>query len=156
MTDARVDLTIPVAAVNDNSRSATPAERALAYVMDMALATALTMMASVAATPLIVALGFAEPTVGFFLVANLVEFLTAMLFFAGFESSKIRATPGKRLVGLQVWTMNGGQIGLVRASWRFFCQVLSCLSLFGLFFIFFTKRQQTMHDLYSRTVVVKV
>lgn len=155
MTEAELSSAPPPAAVNDNTRPATAAERAMAYLMDLALATIIASLASRVASPLIMASGFAEPTVGFFLAANLVEFLAATLFFAGFECSKAGATPGKRLLGLQVCHQNGGRIGPVRSAWRFLCQLLSGMGLIGLFFMFFTRRQQTLHDLLSRTVVVK-
>lgn len=53
----------------------------------------------------------------------------AALYFIGFEASRWQATPGKRLLGLQVQSEHGGRLGLARTALRFFAGSLSWLSL---------------------------
>ncbi|OGT60831.1 MAG: hypothetical protein A3E01_19830 [Gammaproteobacteria bacterium RIFCSPHIGHO2_12_FULL_63_22] len=53
----------------------------------------------------------------------------AALYFIGFEASRWQATPGKRLLGVQVQSEHGGRLGLARTALRFFAGSLSWLSL---------------------------
>jgi len=46
--------------------------------------------------------------------------LSNWLYFAGCESSRWRATPGKQLLGLHVAETSGGPVGFLRASARYF------------------------------------
>jgi len=77
------------------------------------------------------------------------------LYYAGFESSKRQATPGKKLTGLKVGCAKGKRIGFWRASVRYWSKALSRFFLcFGFLMIFFTKKRQALHDKIARATVV--
>lgn len=80
----------------------------------------------------------------------------ALLYFAVLESSEQQATWGKRLVGLRVTDLDGGQISFGRAAGRFLAKIASYLTLFvGFLMQPFTKRKQALHDILAGTLVVK-
>jgi uncharacterized RDD family membrane protein YckC len=63
------------------------------------------------------------------LAAILILPLTAWLYRALFESSKLQATPGKLILGLKVTDLRDSRIGFVRATLRFLGRGLSLLPL---------------------------
>lgn len=72
-----------------------------------------------------------------------------------FESSSVRATPGKYLASISVVKSNGEKLSLKDAYVRYFSSWLSGIMLgLGYLFAFFTKKNQTLHDLFADTVVV--
>jgi uncharacterized RDD family membrane protein YckC len=80
-----------------------------------------------------------------------------VLFLYGpiLESSEIKATLGKHLVGIQVVDMMGRKISLRMAVLRNVLKFVSSVLLFiGFFFAIFTRKKQTLHDLLSDTLVV--
>lgn len=72
-----------------------------------------------------------------------------------FEASKVRATPGKFLAEISVERTNGDQLSFKDAYVRYFSSWLSGIA-FGLGYLMalFTKKKQTLHDLFADTVVV--
>ena len=71
------------------------------------------------------------------------------------ESSKHRATLGKRLLKLQVTGLNGEQIDFGRATGRYFAKILTIATLLiGYFMALFTPKKQALHDMLAGTVVV--
>lgn len=74
-----------------------------------------------------------------------------------FESSNVRATPGKYLAEISVVKTNGDKLSLKDAYVRYFSSWLSGI-MFGIGYLFalFTKKHQTLHDLFADTVVVNV
>lgn len=90
---------------------------------------------------------------------NLVPFvggLIAWFFYAPIlESSAIRATLGKHLMGIQVSDLSGRRISLKASVIRNLLKFVSGAIVFlGFFVALFTKRKQTLHDLLADTVVV--
>ena len=82
--------------------------------------------------------------------------LLAWPYCALFESSRLRATPGKWVCGLEVLDSDGGRIGFGRASGRYFAKFLSCaIFLIGFLMTDFTPRRQALHDYLSVTYVVR-
>ena len=79
------------------------------------------------------------------------------LYCAFAESSSWRATLGKRLLGLQVMTANGGHISFGQATVRHFMKFLSlfCLTI-GFMMSGWTKRRQALHDMPCDCLVVRV
>lgn len=81
--------------------------------------------------------------------------LVAWFFYAPFlESSALRATIGKKLMGIQVGDVNGHRLTFASALLR---EVMKLVSSF-LFFLphllaLFTERKQAMHDLVANSVV---
>jgi len=81
--------------------------------------------------------------------------LITFLYFTMFESSAIRATPGKFLVGVQVTDMSGGRIAFRTAVIRYFMKIVSGILFFiGYLIALFTKQRQALHDLVAETLVV--
>ncbi len=72
-----------------------------------------------------------------------------------FEASKVRATPGKYLAEISVCKSNGDQLSLKDAYIRYFSSWISGLTLgLGYLMALFTKKHQTLHDIFADTVVV--
>lgn len=87
-------------------------------------------------------------------MATLLGGSVAGLYFIGFEASAWRATPGKRLLGLQVGGLDGGRIGLARAGLRFLAGGLSWLSLnLGHAIAGWREDGRALHDLVAGTRV---
>ncbi len=82
--------------------------------------------------------------------------LVVAFFYAPvLESSEIRATIGKSLMGIQVTDMNGGRISFRAALIRNILKAVSSLLLFlGFVVALFTEKKQTLHDLIADTLVV--
>lgn len=71
------------------------------------------------------------------------------------ESSVIRATIGKKLMGVQVVGPSGGRISFRAAMVRALMKLISSFLFFVPYlFAFFTDRRQALHDLVAETVVV--
>jgi len=93
-----------------------------------------------AGTP-IAALGPIVASVGLLVV------VVPWLYYAGFESSRGQATPGKVLMRLEVTDLEGNRISFARATLRFFGKFISTLIIFiGFLMIGFTKKRQGLHD----------
>ncbi|MFA5236986.1 MAG: RDD family protein [Methanoregula sp.] len=69
------------------------------------------------------------------------------LYYAGFESSRGQATPGKVLMHLEVTDLEGNRVSFAQASLRFFGKFISALIIFiGFLMIGLTKKRQGLHD----------
>ena len=69
------------------------------------------------------------------------------LYYAGFESSRSQATPGKVLIHAQVTDLEGSRVSYARATIRFFAKFISLVIFFiGFIMIGFTKKKQGLHD----------
>jgi uncharacterized RDD family membrane protein YckC len=81
--------------------------------------------------------------------------LVAALYFAGFESSRWAATPGKRLLGLRVADLAAQRVGPGRALARFLAGSLSWLTLnLGHALAGFRRDHRALHDLVAGTQVL--
>lgn len=120
--------------------------RALALVIDMVLITTVVGVLSLV-------LGFdPDPGDG----AGPLQGLLSWLYFAGMESSVRRATVGKQIMGLEVIDYDGGRVSFWRATGRYFGKILSTIPLFfGFLMGAFTENKQTLHDMVSKTYVVR-
>lgn len=79
----------------------------------------------------------------------------AWLYFAVFESSDLRATPGKLLKKIIVIGKDEDSISFARATIRFGGKILSAMILFiGFLMAGFTKNRLALHDLISNTRVL--
>ncbi|GAN67557.1 RDD family protein [Acetobacter orleanensis] len=83
--------------------------------------------------------------------------LVPALYFILFESSRFRATPGKRLCQLEVTTLDGARISIGRATLRFLIKALLSFPLLyiGVLMVAFTRRKQALHDLIAGTLVIR-
>ncbi len=81
--------------------------------------------------------------------------INAFLYFVLQEGSPERQTVGKHAFGLIVVDMQGKELTPGLASKRFFCKLLSCLTLgFGFAMAGFTEKKQALHDIMAGTQVV--
>jgi uncharacterized RDD family membrane protein YckC len=72
-----------------------------------------------------------------------------------FESSNVRATPGKYLAEISVCRTNGDRLSLKDAYIRYFASWISGLTLgIGYLVALFNDRKQTLNDIFADTVVV--
>jgi uncharacterized RDD family membrane protein YckC len=78
------------------------------------------------------------------------------LYCAFAESSSWRATIGKRLLGLQVISLDGGRMSFGRATERHFMKFLSlfCLMI-GFLMPAWTARRQALHDMPCDAIVIR-
>lgn len=82
-------------------------------------------------------------------------FLVSLLYAPIFESSALKATIGKNLMGIQVVDLNGRRLTFKSAIVRYLLKFISSILLFIPFFAaFFNPRRQTMHDLLADSVVI--
>ena len=77
------------------------------------------------------------------------------LYFAGFESTRLKATPIRFLCGIQVVDLKGQQISFIRSSARYIFAFLSDITFsLGNALVFLTKYNQSLHDVVTSTLVV--
>lgn len=84
-----------------------------------------------------------------------VQLLT-WLYFSLLESSPMRATLGKKVMGLRVVTEDGKRLSFLRATGRYFGKIVSAaIWMLGFIMAAFTSKKQALHDLLAGTLVVK-
>jgi uncharacterized RDD family membrane protein YckC len=87
----------------------------------------------------------------------IIKLVIGLAYFAGFEASALRATPGKLLAGLRVTDMAGERISFTRAVARSLVKVLSAATAgLGYALAGFTRHHQALHDLIASTLVVRI
>jgi uncharacterized RDD family membrane protein YckC len=99
---------------------------------------------------------FIDISLGFFL-------LMSWLYFAILESSRWRATLGKRALGLYVSDLFGNRVTFARATGRFFCgRLLVHIPIVGIYYFLidclcipFTSRKQAVHDMLAGCLVLR-
>ena len=94
-----------------------------------------------------------------FICGLIIPFLGSVLawFFYSpiLESSEIRGTVGKNLMGIQVTDLMGRRISLRSALIRNLMKIVSgAIAFIGFFFAFFSRQKQTLHDHLAETIVV--
>jgi uncharacterized RDD family membrane protein YckC len=88
---------------------------------------------------------------------SFLSFFWQWLYFALFESSAMRATPGKAACGLIVVGIDGSRISFGRATGRYFAKIISALILMiGFLMAGWTRRKQALHDMIAGTLVLKL
>ena len=82
--------------------------------------------------------------------------LAAWAYFVLFESSRLKATPGKLLFRLQVVSASCERVSLAQVTIRYWSKLLSILTLLlGFFMILWNPQRQSLHDMFSDTYVIK-
>ena len=90
-------------------------------------------------------------------LVNLVpaSWALAWAYYALFESSPLRGTIGKHVLGMYVADVRGDPITFWRASARYWLKTLSTLTLMvGWMMAAFTPYKQALHDLLAQTLVL--
>jgi len=82
-------------------------------------------------------------------------FSLSWLYYAFLESSNLKATLGKMVLGIVVVDVNKNKISFLRASARYWSKIISSsILLIGFIMAGFTKDKQALHDIISGTYVV--
>lgn len=94
--------------------------------------------------------GFLFGFVGIILVVS-------WLYFALSESSSWQATPGKKLLNLQVTDTDGRRLSFGRASGRFFAKMITGMIPLGIGYIMagFTEKKQALHDMIAGCLILR-
>ena len=78
---------------------------------------------------------------------GIVIIVIPWLYYAGFESSRSQATPGKLLMRIVVTDLDGNKPSFARVTLRHFAKFISALVIFlGFLMIGLTKNRQGLHD----------
>lgn len=92
----------------------------------------------------------------FDLIVNIVGFIMGLFYWAVMESSSRQATVGKIVMRLAVTDYQGQRITFARGVGRYFGRLLGIIILFlGFLMALVTRRKQTLHDILTKTLVVK-
>ena len=95
-------------------------------------------------------IGFVLAAIGMLLLFVVANWLYSVIL----ESSRFRATLGKRFAGLIVTDLNGDRISFGRANARYFARLFSMLPFgTGYALPLFTAHNQALHDMLAGTVV---
>lgn len=87
---------------------------------------------------------------------KLLSMVVVWLYFAVFESSSRRGTPGKMLVRIVVTDSDGNRVSFIRAASRNLFKLLSFLTLLvGYAMVEFTEKKQALHDTVAGCLVTK-
>ncbi len=82
--------------------------------------------------------------------------LITFLYWPVLESTSLRATIGKAMVGLVVADVDGGGLSFVRSLLRNLAKIISAIPFFiGFLLAAFTTRKQALHDLITKAVVLR-
>ena len=85
----------------------------------------------------------------------LAIFLVRVFYFALFESSRLRATPGKMALGIVVTDLTGRRVSFARALGRNLGKLISGLILsIGYIMAGLTAKKQALHDMMADCLVV--
>jgi len=96
------------------------------------------------------------PELDFWIAVLIITIIFDWLYHAIFESSKLKATPGKLLMRMAVLDKNLKRISFNKANIRYWGKLLSSLFLFiGFIEISFTEKKQGLHDFIAGTLVVR-
>jgi uncharacterized RDD family membrane protein YckC len=76
------------------------------------------------------------------------------MYYAISESSQMRSTFGKYILGLHVVTLSGEGINFKKATGRYFGKFLSQIT-FGYLLVLMTKKKQALHDKLASTIVIE-
>jgi uncharacterized RDD family membrane protein YckC len=85
-----------------------------------------------------------------------IHSLFTLIYYSIWESSGLRATPGKLATGIKVSDANGNRLSFIRALGRNFCKVFSAIIfMIGYMMAGWTEKKQALHDLICNCVVTK-
>jgi len=87
---------------------------------------------------------------------SVISMLIIWIYFTCLESSSSITTFGKMAVDITVMDESGQPISYGRANARFWSKLLSSFLLIGFIMAAFTIRNQALHDLIAKTLVIRV
>jgi uncharacterized RDD family membrane protein YckC len=84
------------------------------------------------------------------------SFTLGLIYFGYMESSKLQGTIGKIFMKIKVVNLNGSRINVLKAVARYLLRFLSLVVVgVGLLMILWTDRKQSLHDIITKTIVIK-
>lgn len=84
-----------------------------------------------------------------------ITLLVIMIYWILMESSRLRASLGKRAMGIKVVDINGEKLTLLRSMGRNVSKLFSVVTLMvGFMMAGWTKNKQTLHDMMARCYVI--
>ncbi len=83
----------------------------------------------------------------------LFQGVVIFLYFCVFEASKLRGTPGKLFLKMQIATSRGRKPSFLRIVWRFLMSVTTLFCL-GFLMVIFTKKKKSLADVIAGTLVI--
>ncbi|MEB3121451.1 MAG: protein kinase [Snowella sp.] len=90
------------------------------------------------------------------LVSLILGLLIKWLYFILLESSPLKATVGKLIMGLVVCDRNGQRISMGMANKRYWAKLLSTMTLYvGFMLSGWTKKKRALHDMIADTLIMK-
>lgn len=93
----------------------------------------------------------------FHMTGQIIGWVGSLLYFTAFESSSLRATPGKLICSIKVVDERGAQISFGRSLGRYLGKFVSSLILgIGFMMAGWTERKQALHDKMAGCLVVRV
>lgn len=131
-------------------------ERVLAFIIDYIV---MLLLFSYGISPMIthnsVDLDAGNEMALFDILIQLLVLFVGLLYCALLESSRLKATVGKLLVGIQVTDLQGQQLSFLRALGRHLGKYISLL-LFGIGFLMvaFNRRKRGLHDFMAGSLVI--
>jgi uncharacterized RDD family membrane protein YckC len=153
--DTRPTASFVILTENSDVEYASLGSRAAALLIDFVISSVVTAIAVLPAIFLYVWLFGPVYRHNARLSVQVLSGLAFWLYFAGFESSRFQATPGKQWIGLMVTDIAGQRLSFGRATVRHFGKVVSA-GLLGLGFAMaaWTAQKQALHDVFAGAVVV--
>jgi eukaryotic-like serine/threonine-protein kinase len=89
-------------------------------------------------------------------ISAVLGVLIKWLYFILLESSPLKATLGKLMMGLVVCDRNGQRISLRTANKRYWAKLLSTMTLYiGFMLSGWTKKKRALHDMIADTLIMK-
>jgi len=86
----------------------------------------------------------------------LVLFVVHWLYFTLLHISPWQASFGKKLWNINVANLQGKRITFLQANIRYLSKLLIYISIgISFFILFFTKKKQTLHDIFAKTMVIQ-
>ena len=90
------------------------------------------------------------------LASLILGILIKWLYFILLESSPLKATLGKLIMGLVVCDRNGQRISMGMANKRYWAKLLSTMTLYiGFMLSGWTKKKRALHDMIAGTLIMK-
>ena len=85
----------------------------------------------------------------------IINLLINWIYFTGLESSRLRGTLGKLILGVKVADLHDKQISFMKANIRYWSKLISILMLMiGFLIIPFNSKKQGIHDMLAGTTVI--
>jgi uncharacterized RDD family membrane protein YckC len=127
-----------------------------AYGLDIFLVTTCSFVTTLIYGLITVGAGKELPTAEPDPMSSFLSLFLYLTYFAVFESSELKATPGKLAMGIQVVDRSGQGISLGRAYLRFFCCFFNYLTFtFGYLLAGVTRQKVALHDVLAKTLVIQ-